>query len=197
MHRAVQPYLVRSLMACEPVEIIFIRVRLWDHRLFERLERMPILVFLCGGKDKLTDKLNTSVPYRLREPYTVTKIEQLVCKLSKERITESPSYFFVRFEGQFHKLCFLDIVMIERMQMNYVKIWAHHVSMLVPGTLTQWLSKLPQGQFIRVSDTLVLPLKAAMEISSDEYVFRGRNIQLTYRFASAARKEMELQTNWI
>lgn len=197
VERAVQPYLIRSLMAVQPIDVVLIRTRLWDHRVFERLEYMPVIIFLSGGKDKLTSQPGATVPYQLREPYTTGDAYQLFKRLTHDRIIESPSYFFVRTEGRFHRVFFEHIELVERLQMSYVKIWTRYTFFLVSGTLTRLLTQLPQGRFIRVSDTLILPLQQARTIDGDTYVFRGRSIPLTFRFAASARKEMEQQSNWV
>ncbi len=196
VHIAVQPYLIRSLMAVETIDVVLIRVRLWNYAVFERLEYMPLIIFLCGGKDKLTDKSGTSVPYRLREPYYPADIQLLFRRIASERLIESPSYFFVRSEGRFHRVFFEHLEMIERMQMGYVKIWTRFTFFLVSTTLNQLLRQVPEGRFIRVSDTLILPLSEARTIEGDSYTYRGREILLTFRFAAAARKEMQQAANW-
>lgn len=196
VHHSVQPYMIRSLMAAEPIDLVLIRTRLWNFKVFERLDYMPMVLFLSGGKDKLTTQPGTTVPYQIREPYGLSELRQLLKGMQKERIIETPSYFFVRSDGRFHRLFFEDIEMLERMEMSYVKIWTRYTTMLVGGTLNQLLEQLPQGRFIRVSDTLILPLQQAIAIEDDSYTFRGRVIPLTYRFAASARKEMEQQSNW-
>lgn len=47
-----------------------------------------------------------------------------------------------------------------------------------------------------MSDSLILPLAADREINGDRYTYRGRVIELTYRFAAGARKEIEQHTDW-
>lgn len=196
VHKAVQPYHVRSLMEKEPIEVVLIRTRLWDYQVFERLTIMPVIVFLSGGKDKLTTQAGTTVPYQLREPYVQSEVTQLFRKLKGERIIESPAYFFVRHERKFHRVFFENIELIERLEMSYLKIWTRFTSFMISSTLNELLRQLPEHKFIRVSDTLILPVSQVNKIEGDSYVFRGRSIPLTFRFAAGARKEMEQQSNW-
>jgi DNA-binding LytR/AlgR family response regulator len=191
IHRAVQPYMVRSLMATEKISIVFIRVRLWDFRQFENLEEIPLVVFLHGGKDKLTTQPGTNVQYALREPYNPHDLSIMMRRIEEESIAEAPDFIFLRYDSRFHKTMFSDIEMIERKEGSYLRFFMNYGSWLLPGTLPGWLAKLPEDKFIRVSDTLILPIEQAVTVTSDAYEYRGRSIPLTFRFANSARNEME------
>ncbi len=188
VHRSVLPSLMPSLMATENIEIVFIRVRLWDFRQFEKLGEMPVVVFLSGGKDKLTLKPGTAVRYSLREPYTALDLVQLFQKIENEHYTKRPDYLFLRYDGRFHKTLFSDIEMIERKEGNYVQFYLNYGSWLLPGTLPGWITKLPHEKFVRVSDTLIVPASELPKITGDQYEYKGRKIQLTFCFAAAAKK---------
>jgi DNA-binding LytR/AlgR family response regulator len=190
VYHAVQPYLVRSLMAVEKIDVVFIRIRLWDFRQFEKLEEMPVVVFLSGGKDKLTNQPGTSVRYTFREPYHPALLSSLLKKIETEMFCEVPGYLFLRYNGRFHKTMFSDIEMIERMEKNYCRFFLSYGSPFLPGTLPGWIAKLPEDKFIRVSDTLILPMEEAVRVTGDEFAYKGRHIRLTFRFAGAARNEM-------
>jgi hypothetical protein len=92
-------------MAFEEISVIFIRVRLWKHAVFSRIEagKMPVLVFLSGGKERITEKESTTVENQLREPYTDESIKRLIRQLVFKSTEERPYFFFVRFDGRFHK----------------------------------------------------------------------------------------------
>ncbi|MES2331325.1 MAG: hypothetical protein V4539_17105 [Bacteroidota bacterium] len=191
VYRAVQPYLVRSLMAAEKIDVIFIRVRLWDFRQFEAIGQNPAIVFLSGGKDKLTGKPGTSVQFSIREPYNEMDIRQALRDIKEANLFEGISFFFLRYSGRFHKTLFSDIEMIERMEKGYVQFHLKYAKPLIPGSIPGWMHKLPEDKFIRAADTLILPVEIAKKIKTDEYEFKDRKIKLTFRFASMARNEME------
>jgi DNA-binding LytR/AlgR family response regulator len=77
------------------------------------------------------------------------------------------------------------------MQGSYVQFHLKYGNRLIPGHLNGWIQKLPEDTFIRISDTLIVPASELSKIQNNEYVFKGRSIKLTYRFAIAARREME------
>lgn len=191
VHKAVQPYLVRSLMATENIEIIFIRIRLWDFRQFVKLDTMPVVIFLSGGKDKLTSQEGTNVRYTLREPYHPVMLSGILKQIETERFIEAPEYLFLRYNGRFHRTKFSDIELIERLEKNYTRFFLSYGPQFLPGTLPLWLSKLPEDRFIRVSDNLIVPVEEVSKITGEEYIHKGRPIMLTFRFANAARNEME------
>jgi len=191
VHKAVQPYLIRSLLAAEDIQVIFIRVRLWDFRQVEKLEKMPVVVFLSGGKDKLTILEGTSTRYTLREPYHPLVLSILLNNIDTDRFIEAPDYFFLRYNGRFHKTMFRDIEMIERLEKNYTRFFFSYGTQYIPGTLPGWLSKLPSDRFTRVSDNLIIPTEESFKITGDEYEYKGRKMPLTFRFANVARNERD------
>jgi hypothetical protein len=106
IYHEVNSCLVRTLMAAEKIDVILIRVRLWDHKQFTKLETIPIIVFLSGGKDKLTLKPGTSVRYGLREPFFANDLTELFSKIKNDPGKETPDFLFLRYDGRFHKkLC--------------------------------------------------------------------------------------------
>lgn len=191
VHQAIQPYLIRTLLNEKKIDVIFIRVRLWNPIAFEQHIRVPAVVFLSGGKDKLTDKPGLTVPFQLREPIVLNELYNLLKQLARDPETEPAGYFFVRTERRYHRIFFSDIELIERMKLSYIRIYTRYTSLLISGSLPAILEKLPKGRFIRVSDTLILPVEHLKQIKDKTYAFRGREIALTFRFANGARKEME------
>ncbi|MES2331168.1 MAG: LytTR family transcriptional regulator DNA-binding domain-containing protein [Bacteroidota bacterium] len=191
IHIAVQPYLIRSLMSYETIDVVFIRVRLWDFRQFAHLGQKPAIVFLSGGKDKLTEKPGTSVLFSMREPYSEREIKHLLKRITDNTLSEGNEFLFLRYSGRFHKTLFTDIEMVERMEKAYVKFHLSYGAPLIPGTIPGWRNKLPEDRFIRVSDNLILPVEKVVGITEDRYVYKQREIVLTFRFAGGARNEME------
>lgn len=186
---AIQPYLVGSLLNENKLDVIFIRVRLWNPIAFEQHIRIPAVVFISGGKNKLTDKPGLTVPFQLREPIVLNELYNLLKQLSRDPETEPAGYFFVRTDGRFHRIFFSDIELIERLKMSYIKIYTRYTSLLISGSLPSIMEKLPEGRFIRVSDTLILPLEQVKQITDKTYTFRGREIGLTFRFARVQEKK--------
>lgn len=193
IHQAVQPYMVRSMVMSENIDVIFIRVRLWDFHVFQKIDTMPVIVFLSGGKERITEKDATTVAYQLREPYTEESVKRLVRQIVFKPGNERPDFFFVRFEGRYHKILFREIELVERMLGSYIRLYTKQFAYLLPGSLAGMMDRLPEDRFIRVSDGLIIPVEEVEKIVSDEYEFKGKIHKLTFRFAAAARREME---NW-
>jgi DNA-binding LytR/AlgR family response regulator len=93
--------------------------------------------------------------------------------------------------GGFIKIQFSDIELVERMQGSYIKMHTRVGAFLLPGSLAAFIEKLPDNLFVRVSDGLILPVAEVSRINNKEYEFKGRKFKLTFRFAAAARKEIE------
>lgn len=187
----IQPRRYRQLLVSENIDLVFIRVRLWDFRQFEELENIPCLVFLNGGKDKLAGDPGTGVHYSFREPYYPMELGQLLRKIQKEKRKEDPAFFFIRHGGRFHKTAFSGIEMIEAKRGNYVVLHLESGEQLMPGNIAGWMRLLPPDRFIRISDRLIIPASELPKVTGNFFEFKGRVIRLSFRFASSARKEME------
>lgn len=145
VHKAVQPYLLRSFISIEPIAVMFMRVWLWNPAVFSTIKNLPPVVFLNGGRDKMTDQPGTMVPYKLREPYAANELGKLLTRITNERPDEEPGYFFVRLDSRYHRLFFRDIEMIERLKMGYLKIYTRYTTVMHAGTLSQYMQILPEG----------------------------------------------------
>lgn len=196
IHHAVQPYMVRSMMSFEVIDVIFIRVRLWDHSVFAKIDadKMPVIVFLSGGKVRITEKKSTTVEYQLREPYTDESVRRLMKQIVFKPKNNRPDFFFVRFEGRYHRIFLADIELVERMLGSYIRMDSKHGCFLLPGSLASFMQRLSEDQFIRISDCLIIPIAELQRVNGDEFEFKNKKHKLTFRFAALARREME---NWI
>ncbi len=195
VHYAVQPYMVRSLMAWAEIDIVFIRVRLWNYLVFEKIieEKMPVIVFLSGGKEKITEKSSYTVTYSLGEPYSAESLRRTMTQIVFKPINDRPHYFFIRYEGEYHKINFSEIELVESMKGNYVKLHTSQEAFLIPGWIAGMMDKLPADRFVRISDGLIVPVSEVPMVKEDEYVYKGKIFKLTFRFSATARREMY---NW-
>lgn len=189
-----EPYRIRSVVTNEGIDIVFIRLRLWEPWVFQRVatERMPLFVFLSGGKEKVTDKEATTIDYGLREPYTMEALRKLLNQVTYEprgAKRERPYFFFVRFEGRYHRISFGDIELVERLQGNYVKMHTRVGVFLLPGTLSAMEERLPAEDFERVSGSLMLPKTAAQSLDGEVFVYKGKEYRVNVRKAAVEQEE--------
>jgi DNA-binding LytR/AlgR family response regulator len=196
IHHASQPYMVRSLITWEQPDMVFVRVRLWDYRVFKTIssDKMPVVVFLCGGKERITEKIETTVSYQLREPYTDESIKRLLRQVIFKPQNERPDFFFVRYEARFHKIVFSDVELVELMQGSYVKLHSKSGRFLLPGSISGFMEKLPPDLFIRISDGLIVPVRESQNVKDKVYEYKDKKYKLTFRFAAAAKQEIE---DWV
>ncbi|MES2329934.1 MAG: hypothetical protein V4539_10050 [Bacteroidota bacterium] len=194
VHNAVQPYMVRSLMSWEQIDVIFIRVRLWHCNVFEKIaeDKMPVVVFLSGGKERITEKESNTVEYSLREPYDSEGIKKLMSQIVFKPVNERPDFFFVHFEGRHHKIHFKDFELVELVKGKSIKLHTVVGSFILPGPISVMMDRLPEDLFIRISDGLIIPASEFPKVSGNEYEWKGKLFKLTRRFAAAERREMEI-----
>jgi hypothetical protein len=83
--------------------------------------------------------------------------------------------------------------MIEKREKNYMQFHLSYENPLIAGSPGYWLQKLPKDQFVRISDTLIVPVSELPKIRGNEYIYRGRKIPLSFRFAAGSGDEM---TDW-
>jgi two-component system LytT family response regulator len=190
VEEAVHPYMIKGMIDKGEVDLLFIRVRLWDYRMFEDCARVPHMVFLCGGRNKLTTKLETSVRFSLREPIRGWDVQRLIKTVATYPESEPTDFLFVRYSNRHHKIGFDNIEMVERLKGNFVMIWSKTGDWMVPGTLREYQRQLPPDRFIRIADGVLLPATEVSTITDATYTHRGRQLKLTFRFTARARKEL-------
>lgn len=183
---ATESFQVRLAFRCKanPIHIVYIRVRMFDYTLFEELdaEQMPLIVFLSGGKERITEKEATGVRYQLREPYTDENVSRLLRTVKLNAKQEPADYLFIRFEARYHKIKFDAIELVERLMGSYVRLHTTTTKFLLPGSLASFEDRLPQDRFSRISDGLIVPEHKAHNQINNTYQYNNKQYPLTYRF---------------
>ncbi len=190
VHTAIHPYEAKYVLASVPIDVVFVRFKLWDYSYFKNFDSLPVIVFTATGRESFRESEKEMLGFTMKEPYSSKQLSQLFLNMIGARPLPTADFFFVKFERRYRKIEFDKIEIIER-KTGYVLICTTGANFLVAGTLQQMLERLPNDRFIRVADTLILPAREAPKVTGDTYCFRGREIALTFRFAKAARLEME------
>lgn len=120
MYKAVQPYMIKSLLRREQIGIVFIRAELWDFRMFEGINNLPIIVFLCDEKSSITSSHAFSFPFTLYKPYQLDDIFQLIANLDTPFIEGGTDFLLVRSKGIYQRLVLSKIEVVERIKLHTV-----------------------------------------------------------------------------
>jgi len=191
VHTAIHPYEAKYVLTSVPIDIVFIRFKLWDPIYFKDFKTLPTIVFTANGREGYRESEKEELGFAMKEPYTAKQLSQVFMKMIGAQPMVSADFFFVKFEKRYRKIDFEKIELIER-KVGYVLICTTGANFLVAGSINQVLNRLPKGRFKRVADAIILPAKEASRLTGNTYCFRGREIPLTFRFAKAGRlEEME------
>lgn len=193
VHTAMHPYEIRYLLKTVPISVVICSPDLWNHEYFKEIKSMPRLIFLSNTRSKIKEDVEGSQLVVLKEPFSPLHLERLVDKVMGQDTTFF-DFMFVKFERRWRPIQYADIELVEKKPGSYVLIATRKCNYLVSGTLQSWLRKLPMDRFVRPCDSLVVPMTELPKFTGDVYVFRGREIRLTFRMAKKAKREMESLT---
>jgi DNA-binding LytR/AlgR family response regulator len=186
-----KPGEARAILRSFNATVIYIRIGLWDIRLFDGFQRTPLIVFLSTKTDHYMEAVHGQLDFHLAEPFTHYAVAGLQDRIGTYKGDNKLNFLFVRKGRRWRKVPFASIDMVERHEKGYVTLHTTPAKYMLYGSLQHWLNKLPQDKFIRISDQLILPSYIARLVNSNEYTYKGRKIELTFRFAEKARKELK------
>ncbi|MES2373447.1 MAG: hypothetical protein V4557_12755 [Bacteroidota bacterium] len=179
---------VHHVLLSFPVSIAFIGVGLWDHTVFRRIGQVPTLVILCNPREFMKEEMLGQINY-LKQPFTAKDIILLKIRMPKLVSINSTDFMFLKCDRRWRKLMFEEIEMIERKDTMYLMFHTRVGNFLVLGSMENWLKRLPSELFQRVADGLVLPIAEVPNIAGDLYFFKGREINLSFRFSRKVKRD--------
>jgi DNA-binding LytR/AlgR family response regulator len=162
------------------INLAFIKVALWDYRLFQHLLVMPVLVFLSSAKEKYRESFENEVLYGLREPFRTSNIKNLFYRLAVKTVAEKPDFFFIQQRGTYKKVLFDAIDLIECKNENQIMLYTTGGDFLIEGNFKRLLKYLPKNMFKRISEALAIPTKDEDWLLDDGFVFRGKLLPLVF-----------------
>lgn len=191
VHTAMHPYQIRYLLKNIPVSVVICLPHLWDHSYFEAMKSLPLVLFSTNKKAKIKEDAGRIVLNVLKDPWNEQQLKAFLLGAKDKERQRFSDFIFVRFERRWRAVAFGEIELIEKKSGSFVLIYCKHNNFLVSGNLSTWLQRLPKDRFVRPCDNLIVPVKEISRLTGDIFLFRGREIRMTFRFASLARMEME------
>ncbi|MEO8174405.1 MAG: LytTR family transcriptional regulator DNA-binding domain-containing protein [Sediminibacterium sp.] len=191
VHVVSEPNAVRAVLRNFNAAVVYIRMDLWNVRLFENCVKLPVVVFLSAKTDHYLEAVHGQLDFHLAEPFTETAVKKMQERITVHKAETRIDFFFVRTQRRWRKVHFPSIDLFERKEDGYVMLYTTPTNYMLYGSMQHWLDKLPADKFIRVADQLILPAFIARKHTGKQYTYKGRTIELTFRIASKAKKELE------
>lgn len=163
--------------------VLFIPVRGWDIRLVANITHLPPVVFLSTSRARISSHPDDQLDYHLSVPLQSGAVRSLVQDL-EAHVVQDLRFLLVSIDRRYRKINLSDIELIEKVDSSYIRIYLTEKTWLVNDTLADMLGKLPEGEFKRISDEIIVPVAAdeRRQLSGDRFVFRDKEYLLTQRF---------------
>lgn len=194
----VHPYQINAYLLKEGIDIVFIRISLWEHRLFAAvyaLRKKPYVVFLTSSNEKYwADERNRPIDM-LHVPFEGKDVHTVFSGIRNNHVTAFDwNVLFVKHERRYHMIAFTDVLLVEnKPNSSYVMLHTTKGKYLVKETVETMLDKLPMEDFVRISDELVIPTSNRELVHNDSYFFEGNIIPLTYRYMKQRERLDEVE----
>jgi DNA-binding LytR/AlgR family response regulator len=186
VYNTIHPQQINRLLINDEIDVVFIKVKLWEHRLFTSvyaLKKKPVIVFLSAIKEKYTEELFDEVNYHLREPYQEKNISFIFKRIVKEQPNYNWDFIFIKYKMKYHKVHFDDVQLVEKIpKQPYIKIHTPRGKFIVYGSIVSLLERLPEDRFIRIADKLAIPVSSSHLVEQEHFHFEGRAIPMTYQY---------------
>ena len=175
---------INRLLAEENIEIIFVRTKLWHHRLLKatsQISQPPAIVFLSSQREKFKEDLYEQVVYHISEPYTKENVQAILQRIEKEKTQSSLDFLFIKQQRRYRKIFFETIELAESLSGNYIRLHTTSGNYMVVGTLNGFMNRLPQALFRRISDKLIIPEKETGSVKGNVFFYKGKEMILTHK----------------
>jgi DNA-binding LytR/AlgR family response regulator len=134
------------------VDTVFVRIRLFDFRWFEKLMIQPALVLIVNRQ--ANDKVDyySEDDHLLIEPFSLFHLRRLFKKIAQLPKHPRPDFLFIRDGKRWVKIEMDQIERVEK-KVNYAEVFTKTGSILFRGSVSQFRRYLPMDRFVDVSET--------------------------------------------
>ena len=184
-----------NLLQEEPVDLIFLDInlpRLSGLNFLKTLDRPPMIIFTTAYPEFAVEGFEASAVDYLVKPFSFERFLKAVNKATEKfrysgHSAESQpassdsrqDFIMLRADKKFYKVLFSEILYIEATG-DYLKVFYSDKNLVVHGTISGMLDKLPQHEFIRVHKSFIISLR---QIN----YFEGNLVRIAEKFIPIGR----------
>lgn len=177
------------------VDVMFLDIqmpKLTGISMLKMLNKKPLTVLTTAHRDYAIEGFDLDVVDYLLKPISLDRFLQTISKI-RRYVTEPNSedevqpYIFIKADRQYHKLFFNDIWCVEAIK-NHIRIRTPETNFISLMTLTEFESKLPADQFIRVHRSYLINRKEVTAFNAQSITIHDKVIPIGRSYKDAVRK---------
>lgn len=183
-----------------PVDLLFLDIDmpgLNGLNLAKKLKQSTMVIFTTSHTEYAIEGFNLNAVDYLGKPFTFERFQQAAQKaltlhnrLRKEEEGDAPKYLFLRANYSLVKVPVADILYIEGLD-DYLKIHIENQKTLVVRmTVRKILEKLPEGEFVRIHRSFIVPLKRVGHIRAGFVTVAGKELPIGPTFQEELFKKI-------
>jgi len=163
------------------IDIMFLDIqmpKLTGLSMLKMLKNKPLTVLTTAHRDYAIEGFDLDVVDYLLKPISLERFLQTISKIRRlaspdEKVEEDQAYVFIKANREYHKVYFNEILTVEAIK-NHIRIRLHDHSLITLMTLSDFESKMPDGQFARVHRSYLINLKHVSSYSSQSIDIQGQ-----------------------
>ena len=187
---------MNSFLLLQKIDILFIRFKHWDHRLFAILlafKKKPVVVFLSARREKFVKYSAAQVSFHLKEPYSLEAIRKLMHSINHVKLPQDNlDFFFIKHNRRYRKILF-DQILAVKSRRGFLTLHTTDSKYMFAGTLIKIMQRLPEDRFCRINDSHIIPCKIIRHIENNIVHCHTGELIMTQKY----KKELKQKACWI
>jgi len=168
----------------EKIDLVFLDIQMPDMsgiQLYESLNYRPLVIFTTAYSNYAVTGFDLDAVDYLVKPFAFQRFLKAVNKAREQFKPREPhssgvshDFMFVKDGTKIIKVVYDEILYLEGMK-DYVKIVLKEKKMVMPLiSMQNIMEKLPQGQFVRIHRSYIVPLSKVETVEKNRVVIAGK-----------------------
>ena len=174
-----------AFLRLNEIDILFLDVEMPDGTGFQLLDQLlylPKIILISSKTDYAFDAFQYNVADYLKKPFTYNRFNESVMKVTSKdtgiKTDVKHEDIFIKSEGKFTRLNYLDILYIESVG-DYVKYITASKHYLTHSTLKAVEEKMNREHFMKVHRSYIVNLHKIKDIQDYSLVIEGKVIPIS------------------
>ncbi|WP_225321409.1 LytR/AlgR family response regulator transcription factor [Rhizosphaericola mali] len=182
-----------------PVDLLFLDIQMPDItgiQLFSSLKEKPLVIFTTAFSNYAAEGFNLDAVDYLVKPFHFERFEKAVNKakeLQEFRLnkTKENDFLFVKYDYQWNKIYFNDIVLIEALD-DYIKIYQKDTHpILIHMSMKAIMEKLPESLFLRVHRSYIVSIDKIKSWNKNSIQISDQEITISNTYQKQVQEVLE------
>lgn len=170
------------------IDVLFLDInmpRLTGVSFIKTLKNTPLVVFITAYSEYAVDGFEVDAVDYLLKPVSFERFRMAVNRIIERYYDKNKSntqHLIVRANKKSYKINFDELLFLEA-QGDYVKFVTHNNKLLVHGKMKEFITQLPQKQFIRIHKSYIISLSKVVYLEGNQVKINDFKlpISLSYR----------------